>query len=368
MTDALKNLDEAGVSIWLDKLSRQMIHGGELQALVDRHVTGVTTNPTIFAQALGAGEAYDEQLADLARRGASVGEAIFDITTDDVRAACDVLAPVYERTDGEDGRVSIEVQPGLAYDTAGTISEARELATRVDRPGVMVKIPATAEGLPAITEATAAGISVNVTLIFSQERYREVANAFVEGLRLAQKNDHDLSQIRSVASIFLSRIDTKVDAALEEIGTDEARALRGRAAVANARMCYQIADEVFGEEFADLKAAGAHPQRPLWASTGTKNENYRKTLYVDSLIAPGVVNTMPPATLEAASAEITDFSNTIEGTFREAADTLAAIERLGVDLDGIMRMLEKEGVESFSASWSELIETVEAGLETVDGK
>lgn len=368
MTDALKNLDEAGVSIWLDKLSRQMIHGGELQELVDRHVTGVTTNPTIFAQALSSGDDYDGQLADLARRGASVGEAIFDITTDDVRAACDILSPVFERTGGEDGRVSIEVQPGLAYDTAGTISEARELAARVDRPGVMVKIPATVDGLPAITETTAAGISVNVTLIFSQQRYREVARAYVDGLRQAQKNGHDLAEIRSVASIFLSRIDTKVDAALEQLDTDEARALRGTAAVANARLCYQIAEEVFGDEFADLRAAGANPQRPLWASTGTKNEDYRKTLYVDTLIAPGVVNTMPPATLEASAAELTDFSNAIAGTYQEAADTLASIEELGVDLDEIMRVLEKEGVDSFSASWSELIETVEAGLETVDGK
>src|SRR5690625_341823 len=368
MSESLKQLHAAGVSIWLDKLSRGMITGGELSQLVNRGVSGVTTNPTIFAGALASGEDYEAQLTELARAGADVSEAIFAITTDDVRAACDVLAPVYDGSGGQDGRVSIEVQPGLAYDTDGTVAEARALRERVGRDNVMVKIPATAEGLPAITAATAAGVSVNVTLIFSQERYRQVAQAYVEGLRQAHAAGVDLSTIRSVASIFLSRIDTKVDAALEEIGTDEALGMRGRAAVANARMCYQIADEVFGEEFADLKAAGAHPQRPLWASTGTKNENYRKTLYVDSLIAPGVVNTMPPATLEAASAELTDFSNAIEGTFREAADTLAAIERLGVDLDGIMRVLETEGVESFSASWSELIETVEAGLETVDGK
>lgn len=365
MTDALKNLDEAGVSIWLDKLSREMIGDGELAGLVDRHVSGVTTNPTIFAKALAEGSAYDAQLADLARREVPLAEAIFEITTEDVRSACDVLAPVFERTGGQDGRVSIEVQPGLAHDTSGTVEEARHLAERVDRPNVMVKIPATAAGLPAITTATAAGISVNVTLIFSQQRYREVAQAYVEGLRQAQKNGHDLSRIRSVASIFLSRIDTKVDAELDRIGSADALALRGRAAVANARLCYRIAEEVFGDAFADLRAAGAHPQRPLWASTGTKDPDYRETLYVDTLIAPGVVNTMPPATLEAATA-LTTFDNSIEGTYEEAERDLAALASLGVDLDSIMNTLEEEGVDSFNASWSELTDTVRAGLETTD--
>ncbi len=368
MTDVLKNLDNAGVSIWLDKLSREMIEGGELAAMVERHVSGVTTNPTIFAQALSEGDAYDAQLADLARQGADVEEAIFQITTDDVRSACDVLAPVFERTDGEDGRASIEVQPGLAYDTEGTVAEAVALNDRVDRANVMVKIPATPEGVPAITEATAAGINVNVTLIFSQERYREVALAYVEGLRRARANGHDVSKIRSVASIFLSRIDTKVDAALDEIGTPEALDLRGKAAVANARACFQIAEEVFGEEFADLREAGAHAQRPLWASTGTKNERYRKTLYVDTLIAPGVVNTMPPATLEAVAAELSEGSNTIEGTYQSATADLDAIQALGVDLDAIMATLEREGIDSFNSSWAELSQTVREGLERVDGR
>lgn len=367
MTDALKELDGAGVSIWLDKLSREMIEGGELAELVGRHVSGVTTNPTIFAQALSAGNAYDRQLADLAGRGAGVEEAVFDITTDDVRSACDVLAPVYERTGGQDGRVSIEVQPGLAYDTDATVAEARQLRDRVDRPNVMVKIPATAEGLPAITAATAAGISVNVTLIFSQERYRQVAEAYVEGLRRAQAEGVDLSTIRSVASVFLSRIDTKVDAALEEVGTPEALDLRGRAAIANARLCYRISEEIFGEGFADLRAAGAHPQRPLWASTGTKSERYRKTMYVDTLIAPGVVNTMPPATLEAA-AGLEDFADAIAGTYEQAASDLEAIAGHGVDLDQIMATLEREGVDSFNASWQELGDSVRRGLEQVDGR
>lgn len=366
MTNALTQLDGAGVSIWLDKLSREMIEGGELAALIDRRVTGVTTNPTIFAKALGEGDAYDAQLSTLAAKGASVDDAIFDITTDDVRSACDVFTPVFERTNGQDGRVSIEVQPGLAYNTDATIAEAKHLARRVDRPNVMVKIPATAEGLPAITAATAAGINVNVTLIFSQQRYREVAEAYVAGLRQAQQNGHDLSQIRSVASIFLSRIDTKVDAALENIGTEDARALQGTAAIANARVCYRIAEEVFGAGFDDLRSAGAHAQRPLWASTGVKNENYRNTLYVDTLIAPDVVNTMPPATLEAVAAELTDVSNTIEGTYEDAAKKLADIEGLGVNIDEIMNTLESEGVDSFDASWAELTDTVRAGLESPD--
>src|SRR5690625_5084640 len=240
MADGLTKLNEAGVSIWLDKLSREMISSGELAALVERDITGVTTNPTIFAKALSQGGAYSEQLRQLAQDGSDVEQAIFAITTQDVQHACDVFTPVFDKTEGVDGRVSIEVQPRFAYDTDATVAEAQALAETVNRPNVMVKIPATKEGLPAITQATAAGINVNVTLIFSQQRYRDVAVAFVEGLRLAQERGHDVSTIHSVASIFLSRIDTKVDAALEEIGTDEALELRGKAAVANARLCYQI--------------------------------------------------------------------------------------------------------------------------------
>lgn len=361
MADALARLDEAGVSIWLDKLSRAMITDGELAGFVQRAVSGVTTNPTIFAHALSEGDDYVEQLRSLAEAGTELEDAIFEITTRDVRAACDVFADTFRATGGEDGRVSIEVQPSLAYDTEGTVAEVIELHEKVDRENVMVKIPATTEGLAAITAATAAGVSINVTLIFSQERYRQTAEAYVEGLRQAQAAGKDLSRIRSVASVFLSRIDTKVDAELEEIGTPAALDLRGRAAVANARLCYEIAEEVFAEPFADLRAAGAHPQRPLWASTGTKSERYRKTLYVDTLIAPGVVNTMPPATLEAA-AGLGSVTDTVAGTYDEARADLAAIADLGVDLPAIMETLETEGIGAFNDSWEELTESVRRGL------
>lgn len=367
MTDRLQRLSNEGVSIWLDVLSRDMITSGELADLIDRNVVGVTTNPTIFAKALSSGDAYDDQLTALAEQRRTPAEAIFEITTDDVRNACDVFTGVFEETGGEDGRVSIEVQPNLAYDTAGTVAEARDLWERVDRPNVLVKIPATKEGLPAITAATAAGVNVNVTLIFSQARYREVAQAYLEGLRQAHAAGVDISQIRSVASIFLSRIDTKVDAALQEIGTEDALALRGKAAVANARLCYRIAQDVFGEGFADLRQAGGHPQRPLWASTGTKNPAYPETLYVDTLVAPGVVNTMPLATLNAVADSSGVEGNSIAGTYAQAEADLARIGELGVDLDGIMVALEQEGVDSFVSSWEELTDTVRTGLETADG-
>lgn len=365
MTDALKLLDEAGVSIWLDKLSRGMIAEGELAELVQRHVSGVTTNPTIFAHALSEGDDYVEQLRSLAEAGTEVEDAIFEITTRDVRSACDVLSETFRATSGQDGRASIEVQPSLAYDTEGTVAEVIALHEKVDRENVMVKIPATREGLPAITAATAAGVNINVTLIFSRERYRETAQAYVDGLRQAHAAGKDLSQIRSVASVFLSRIDTKVDAALEEIGTPEALDLRGRAAVANARLCYEIAEDIFGEAFADLRAAGAHAQRPLWASTGTKSDRYRKTLYVDTVIAPGVVNTMPPATMEAAAA-LETVTNTVAGTYDEARADLAALAELGVDLPAIMDELETEGIDAFNDSWAELTESVRKGL--ADGR
>lgn len=366
MTDSLENLNNAGVSIWLDKLSREMITSGELANYVNRHVSGVTTNPTIFSQALSQGHSYDEQLRELAAANASVEKAVFEITTQDVRTACDVLTPVYERTGGTDGRVSIEVQPGYAYDAEATVAEAVELNAHVDRKNVMVKIPATEPGLAAITAATAAGVSVNVTLIFSQERYRQVAHAYVAGLRQAHANGINISQIRSVASLFLSRIDSKVDAALEEIGTDEALQLRGQVAVANARLCNQIAEEVFGESFTELQELGGTPQRPLWASTGTKSPDYRPTLYVDTLIAPNVVNTMPPATLEATAEGLSDTKNSVAGTYEASANTITAVERLGVNLTEIMETLEREGVESFNSSWEELTTMVSNGMENVN--
>lgn len=363
MFDPLKELDSAGVSIWLDMLSRDMLTSGELIRYRDRHISGVTTNPTIFAKALADGHAYDEQLAQLAAASVAEEDAIFDVMIADVQSACDVLAPVFSRTGGLDGRVSIEVRPGYAYATEATVAEAIELTRRVDRENLMVKIPATREGLAAITEATAAAVNVNVTLIFSQERYREVAEAYVEGLRRAHANGHDLASIRSTASIFLSRIDTKVDAALEENGSDGALELRGQAAIANARLCYRIAEEVFGSAFADLAALGAHPQRPLWASTGTKSDRYRQTLYVDTLVAPGVVSTIPPATLEHVASDLTEVPNTIAGTYAQSEAVLAKITEYGVDLAAIMETLEAEGVESFNTSWAELLTDVRAGMD-----
>lgn len=361
MTDGLSRLSQAGVSIWLDKLSRDMITSGELASLIGREVSGVTTNPTIFAQALSQSDSYTDQLAALATEEVGIDEAIFAITTQDVQQACDVFSPVYQRTDGVDGRVSIEVQPGFAYDTEATVKEAKALAQAVGRPNVMVKIPATEEGLDAITQATGAGINVNVTLIFSQDRYREVALAYIKGLELAHARGLEVSAIHSVASIFLSRIDTKVDAALEEVGTEQALLLRGKAAIANARLCYQIAQETFGANFVELRSHGANAQRPLWASTSTKSERYRDTLYVDSLVAPGVVNTMPPATIEAATS-MQNVSNSIEGSFNEARSVLEEIASLDIDLDQIMLDLEREGIDAFTSSWEELKTTIKSGL------
>ena len=364
MTDALKRLSEEGVAIWLDDLSRQRITSGNLAELIDeQHLVGVTTNPTIFQKAISKGDGYEQQLADLAVRRVSVEEAVRMITTADVRDAADVLRPVFDATDGQDGRVSIEVDPRLAHDTAATIAEAKQLAWLVDRPNTFIKIPATQAGLPAITEVLALGISVNVTLIFSLERYRAVLDAFLAGLEKARSRGLDVSKIRSVASFFVSRVDTEVDKRLDAIGTAEAKKLRGRAAIANARLAYQAYEEVFGSDRWDaLERAGAFRQRPLWASTGVKNPDYRDTLYVDQLVAPGTVNTMPEATLNAVAhhGEIT--GNTIAGSYQQARADLDALAEVGVSYDDVVRVLEDEGVAKFATSWNDLLTSTEAEL------
>ncbi|WP_353827618.1 transaldolase [Agromyces sp. SYSU T0242] len=359
-------LSEAGVSIWLDDLSRERIASGGLERLMaERNVVGVTTNPTIFAGALANGDAYREQVATLAADGADVDRAVFEITTDDVRAAADHFLPVYDRTDGVDGRVSIEVAPGLARETDATIAEAHRLWEKVDRPNVMIKIPATREGLPAITSAISAGISVNVTLIFSLDRYREVIDAYLTGLEQAKDAGRDLSTIHSVASFFVSRVDTEVDKRLEAIGSPEALALKGRAGVANARLAYELYQQEFGGPRATaLVEAGANHQRPLWASTGVKDPSLPDTLYVTELVAPGVVNTMPEKTLEATFDHGVVEGDTITGAFAEAGRVLDALTSVGVDYDDVTDLLEREGVDKFVVSWNELLDTVRAALES----
>ena len=365
--DTLQALSDAGVSIWLDDLSRQRINSGNLADLISkRHVVGVTSNPTIFAHAVVHAEDYAEQVKQLAARGASVDEAVREITIADVQQACDVFSGTWETTGGVDGRVSLEVSPQLAHDTDGTLSQAAELWKLVDRPNVMIKIPATVEGLPAITGALADGISVNVTLVFSVARYREVMAAFFSGLEQASANGYDLARIASVASFFVSRVDTEVDKRLEAIGTEAALALRGQAAVANARLAYAAYQQEFGtQRWAQLEKAGARPQRPLWASTGVKNPAYPDTKYVIELVAPGIVNTMPENTLLALADHGKVLGDQVSGTAEAAQRTFDELVEVGIDLDDMFIVLEREGVEKFDASWRELGETVAGQLAKV---
>jgi transaldolase len=329
----------------------------------------VTSNPTIFAHALSSGDAYDAQIADLARRGVSVEEASRAITTFDIRWAADVLAPVYQATGHLDGRVSLEVDPRLSRDTEKTVAEARALWWMVDRPNMFIKIPATADGLPAITRSLAEGISVNVTLIFSLQRYGEVIDAFMAGLEQAADAGHDLSSIASVASFFVSRVDTEVDNRLDKLGTPEARELRGQAAVANARLAYQLYEERFAApRWAALRAKGARPQRPLWASTSTKNPDYDDTMYVVDLVAPDTVNTMPEATLHATAAHATLQGNTAASGYDEARKLFEDLERLGIRYDDVVSVLEDEGVTKFEASWTELLETIKREMATTGSR
>jgi transaldolase len=362
----LAALSAEGVSVWLDDLSRERLQTGNLQNLIDtRSVVGVTTNPSIFQAALSKGNAYDEQVKELAARGADVDATIRTVTTDDVRNACDVLAKVYEASGGADGRVSIEVDPRLAHDTDKTILQAIELWKIVDRPNVLIKIPATQAGLPAITAVIAEGISVNVTLIFSVERHREVMDAYLAGLEKAKEAGHDLSKIHSVASFFVSRVDTEIDKRLEDIGTEEALQLRGQAGVANARLAYAAYQQVFvgGERYAALFADGAHAQRPLWASTGVKNPDYSDTLYVTELVAKNTVNTMPEKTLEAVADHGVVTGDTISGTAGAAQMVFDRLAAIGIDLTDVFLVLENEGVDKFEKSWAELLEATQGQLD-----
>jgi len=364
MTDHLKELSALGVSIWLDDLNRPLITSGDLQKLVDTSsVVGVTTNPSIFAAALAAGDAYDRQIAGLAAEGRTVEEAVFALTTDDVRHACDIMLPLYRATDGQDGRVSIEVEPHYAHYTAETVEQAQDLYSAVDRPNVLIKIPATVEGLPAITQTLTEGISVNVTLIFSLDRYRGVMNAFLTGLEQARLAGLDLSQIHSVASFFVSRVDTEIDSRLDALGTPEAAALKGKAGVANARLAYQAYEEVFSTpRWANLAAEGAHRQRPLWASTGVKDPAYRDTMYVVDLAAPNTVNTMPSKTMQAVADHGEIRGDQVSGHYDEAGNVLDALERLGISYADVTALLEREGVNKFERSWAEMSSTVQAEL------
>jgi transaldolase len=364
-TTPTAQLSAVGVSIWLDDLSRERIATGDLQRLIaDRDVVGVTTNPTIFAAALAKGEAYDAQVAELAKAGTGVTDAVFAITTDDVREASDVFRPVYDATAGIDGRVSIEVEPGLAHDAAGTIAQAEQLWATVDRPNAMIKIPATVEGLEAITAVIAKGISVNVTLIFSLERYRAVIDAYLSGLEQAKAAGIDITTIHSVASFFVSRVDTEIDKRLTAIGGEEAESLKSKAGVANARLAYRLYEEEFGGDRArELVAAGANAQRPLWASTGVKDPNLPDTLYVTELAVAGVVNTMPEKTLEATFDHGPVAGDRVTTEYADAQSVLDRLAAVGVDYDDVTATLEREGVEKFVVSWNELLDTVTAALE-----
>jgi transaldolase len=362
MTDRLKQLSDAGVSIWLDDLSRERIETGNLADLVrDQHVVGVTTNPSIFQAALSDGERYDAQIRELASVGSDREQAVKMITTDDVRNACEIMRPAYDASGTVDGRVSIEVSPGLAHDTEGTVAEAADLWKTVDQPNLLIKIPGTKEGWPAITETIASGISVNVTLIFGLEQYHHVMEAYVAGLEKAKENGHDLSGIHSVASFFVSRVDTEIDKRLDEAGADDS--LKGRAGIANARLAFKAFEEFFaGDRWAALEAAGARKQRPLWASTGVKNPDYKDTMYVDDLVVEGTVNTMPQKTMEAVADHGEIVGDQVRPFYADAEACMQALAEAGIDYDDVIEVLIKEGVDKFIKAWDELLDSVDEAL------
>ena len=358
--DRLADLTAQGVSLWLDDLSRQRIHSGNLQHLIDTwHISGVTTNPSIFQAALKDGASYQQQLDELAARGAGVDDTVREVTTDDVRNACDLFTGIFAATHHVDGRVSIEVDPRLAHETQATIDQAKELHKIVDRPNLLIKTPATVAGLPAITAVIGEGISVNVTLIFSLDRYKAVMDAYLTGLEQAAEAGHDLSEIHSVASFFVSRVDSEVDKRLQAVNSPEADALLGQAAIANARLAFQAYEQTFaGERWESLAAKGANKQRPLWASTGVKDPKYDDTRYVVELVAPGTVNTAPEKTIAAVADHGVVTGNTIDGTYAQASSVFSSLEALGIDLDDVFQVLETEGVDKFIAAWDELLESV----------
>jgi transaldolase len=369
MSERLQKLTDAGVSIWLDDLSRERIETGNLAELIkDKSVVGVTTNPTIFAGAISDGERYDDEVKALVADGADVDKTVFQLTTGDVRAACDVLHPVYQATGGVDGRVSIEVAPNLAFDTDASLASARELWATVGRDNLFIKIPATTEGAPAITDALADGISVNVTLIFGLGRYHHVMEAYVAGLEKALDAGRDLSRIHSVASFFVSRVDTEIDKRLEATGSDEALALRGKAGVANARLAYLAYEKFFsGDRWRRLADAGANTQRPLWASTGVKNPDYRDTMYVADLVVANTVNTMPEKTLQAFADHGEVDGDQVTTRYADAQKVMDDLAAVGIDYDDVISVLEQEGVDKFVASWNELLDTVSGQMAAAQG-
>jgi transaldolase len=352
----LAALSQAGVSVWLDDLDRHRIESGNLKELIDtKSVVGVTTNPSIFEKALTSGVAeYQPQLKALA--DSSVDVAVKELTVTDVKLACQIFSKVYQDSNGFDGRVSLEVDPRLANDTAGTVAQAKELWAKVDQPNLMIKIPATDAGLPAITEVIASGISVNVTLIFSVTRYKQVIAAWLAGLEKAKANGHNLSKIDSVASFFVSRVDTLIDSKLDAIGTPKALAMKGKAAVANAQLAWEAYENLLTDSrWLDLAEAGAHPQRPLWASTGVKDPAYPDTLYVIELVADGCVNTMPESTLNAVADHGQVRGNTIEGNYPESHGVISELTSIGINFDEVFATLEKEGVDKFIKAWEQLL-------------
>jgi transaldolase len=363
MTDRLKQLSEAGVSIWLDDLSRERIETGNLADLVrDQHVVGVTTNPSIFQAALSHGERYDAQIRELAGLGTDRDQAVRVITTDDVRNACEIMRPAYDASGTVDGRVSIEVSPGLAHDTDATVAEAADLWKTVDQPNLLIKIPGTEEGWPAITETIAHGISVNVTLIFGLDQYAHVMEAYVSGLEKAKENGHDLSGIHSVASFFVSRVDTEIDQRLDDSGADPD--LKGKAGVANARLAFKAFEEFFsGDRWAALEAAGARKQRPLWASTGVKNPDYKDTMYVDDLVVEDTVNTMPEKTMQAVADHSEIKGDQVRPFYDDAEATMRALADSGIDYDDVIEVVIREGVEKFIKAWDELLDSTTEALE-----
>jgi transaldolase len=363
MTDRLKTLADAGVAIWLDDISRTRLTSGNLADLVaNKHVVGVTSNPTIFAKAISDADSYNEQLRTLADGGADVEAAVRAMTSDDIRDACDVLLPAYEGSGRQDGRVSIEVDPRLAHVTDKSIDEAKGLWDLVDRENLFIKIPATKEGLPAITATLAGGMSVNVTLIFSLERYRAVMDAWLDGLEQAKANGHDLTRLASVASFFVSRVDAEYTKRIDKLSGDDAakgEQLKNKAALANARLAFAAFEEVVaGPRWQALAADGALVQRPLWASTSTKDPSLSDTLYVTELVTDGVVNTMPEPTLNAFADHGELAGDTVRGTADEAQAVIDQLTALGISYDEVVDTLEDEAVEKFEASWNELLETV----------
>jgi transaldolase len=354
-----------GQSPWLDNLQRGWLVDGELARWVERGVRGITSNPTIFQKAISGSDSYDEQFGDLARRGASVDDVYWDMVVADIEDALRILRPVHDESGGVDGYVSLEVAPDLARDRDGTVASALELHDRIDEPNLFVKVPATAEGVEAIRQLIGDGRSINVTLIFGLDRYAEVIEAYLSGLEAYQG---DLSQVASVASFFVSRVDTEVDRRLEEIGTPEALELRGKAAVAQAQLAYAVFSEHFrGPRWEALAARGARVQRPLWASTSTKNPAYPDTLYVDPLIGPDTVNTMPEGTLDAFDDHGT-LARTVDADPAAARATFDAIDTVGVDLDDVSRVLEDQGVASFAKSFDELITTLSSKAADLSGR